>query len=385
MYLPQFGPNKEAPHLRAEDQCKVAEEVTHVLVGEASDGGSPSEASDSDISDMSEGTLETEFQKLLASDKLKFNQFYLYHYQVQKQEKTSGMLHQRVRHQIHSEIIPKLPEVIATEEMWYIEVEQDEVQIETVINPDGKEVHCILPILMKEEPDHQHTTHEPSKKPPGMPDLPPRATVSTLLHERDVKSYDEEATDSEDYLPNDENLPSEEDNSATESMEEEMVHVDIKAFDTALNEVTTGLEMAALGYHNLHALLPQLPIHEVPKVLESMPLIYTEPMPNVLINILKDISPEKVLDHAIAGEVKTKSSHHLRMKYSLQRAQTEKVLHGMASKGGSFYSKLFQLKPLCIPAHLSFWSFSGPPTTPKAKYPIKAMMTQPTFKKLYKC
>ena len=96
MYLHQLGPNEEAPDPRAEDECKVAEEVTHVLAGEASDGGSPSKASDSDLSDMSEGTLETEFQKLSASDKLKFNQFYLYHYQVQKQEKTSGMLHQRV-------------------------------------------------------------------------------------------------------------------------------------------------------------------------------------------------------------------------------------------------------------------------------------------------
>ena len=289
---------------------------------------------------MSEGTLETSFQKLSASDKLKFNQFYLYHYQVQKQEKTSGMLHQRVCHQICSEMIPKLPEVIVIEEMQHIEVEQDEVQIETVIDPDGKEVHCILPILMKEEPDCQHTTHEPTKKPPGMPDLLLGAAVSTLLHEGDVKSYDEEATDSEDYLPDGENLPSKEDSSTAESMKEETVHVNTKVFDTALNEVATGLEMAALGYHNLHALLPQLPIHEVPKVLESTPLIYTEPMPNALINILKDISPEKVLYHAIAREAKTTSSHQLRMTYGLQRVQTEKVLCGMASKGGSFYSKL---------------------------------------------
>ena len=50
VYLPQLGPNEEAPCLRAEDECKVAGDVTHVLVGEASDGGSPNEFSDSDIS-----------------------------------------------------------------------------------------------------------------------------------------------------------------------------------------------------------------------------------------------------------------------------------------------------------------------------------------------
>ena len=167
------------------------------------------------------------------------------------------------------------------------------MQIETVANNDGKEVCHIIPILVKEEPDHQHTTHEPTKKPPGIPDLLPGAAVSTLLCEGEVESYDKEATDSEDYLPDDENLPSEGDSSAAKSMEEEMVHVDVEAFDTALYEVATGLEMAALGYHNLCALLPQLPVHEVPKVLESMPLIYTEPMPNALINILKDIGLRK--------------------------------------------------------------------------------------------
>ena len=152
-----------------------------------------------------------------------------------------------------------------------------------------------------------------------------------LLHEGEVESHDEEATDSEDYLPNDENLPSEKDSSAAKSMEEETVHVNTKAFDT---------EMATLGYHNLLALLPQLPVHEVPKVQESTPLIYTGPMPNAQINILKDIIPKKVLDHVIAREAKTTRSHQLRMKYGLQRAWTEKVLHSMAIKGGSFYSKL---------------------------------------------
>ena len=98
--------------------------------------------------------------------------------------------------------------------------------------------------------------------------------------------------------------------------------------------------MVALGYTNLQALLPQLPVHEVPKVLESMPLVYTDPMPYTLIKALEDIGPEKVLDHIIAGELKTTSSQQIQSKYGLTRARTERVLLGTTSKGGSFYSKL---------------------------------------------
>ena len=71
-YLPQMGYGEEATHLRVDDEGQVTEVVTHVLVGEASNGGTPSK-SDSNISDMSVGTLEQEFQKLSVADKLKYN------------------------------------------------------------------------------------------------------------------------------------------------------------------------------------------------------------------------------------------------------------------------------------------------------------------------
>ena len=73
-YLPQIEPGKEATRLWVDDEDQVAEAVTHILIGEASNGSTPSEL-DSDISDMSDGTLEQEFQKLSAADKLKYNHF----------------------------------------------------------------------------------------------------------------------------------------------------------------------------------------------------------------------------------------------------------------------------------------------------------------------
>ena len=295
---------------------------------------------ESDIIDLSDDTLDHEFQKLSAAEKIKYNQFYLFHYQQQQQEKLSGMMHHKVQCQIRSKMIPKLPEPVAVEEMKWAEVEEDQVQVEEVVDAEDNEVRRIIPIFVKEEPDCKHTVHEPAHLPPGMPELPTDATVSTLLNDEELQFYNKEATDSEECLPDDAVLPEEAESSAAESMEDDIMQVDAGAFDAALNEIFTGLEMAALGYTNLWALLPQLPVHEVPKVLESTPPVYTDPMPHPLIEALRDIGPEKVLDHIIAGESKTTSSHQICLKYRLTRARTGRVLMGTMSKGSNFYSKL---------------------------------------------
>ena len=81
--VPSLGPEEEGPRLTADDEKQVAVKVTHVLTGENSDGGSPSKDTESDFSDLSDDTLEHEFQKLSAAKKIKYNQFYLFHYQQQ--------------------------------------------------------------------------------------------------------------------------------------------------------------------------------------------------------------------------------------------------------------------------------------------------------------
>ena len=102
-------------------------------MGEASNGSTPSEF-DSDISDMSDRTLEWEFQKLSVADKLKYNQLYLFHYQSQQADKTCGLIHQRLRHQVRSKMTPKMPKVIAIEEMKEVKVECNVVQVEMVVD-----------------------------------------------------------------------------------------------------------------------------------------------------------------------------------------------------------------------------------------------------------
>ena len=232
----------------------------------------------------------------------------MFHYQSQRADKTCGLIHQRLRHQVRSEMMPKMPKVVAIEEIKEVKVECNVVQVETMVDESRKEVHRILPILVKEEPDHQHTTWAPATKTLGMPELPPGADVKELLQTEDLESYDEEATDLEGYLPDNLATPKKEDSSTAESMEEEILPIDIKAFDVALKEIATGLEMAAIRYHHLRALLPQLLVHEIPQMVEAMPFVYTEPMPPSLISIPKEVGLERVLDYTIEGEAKTTSS-----------------------------------------------------------------------------
>ena len=105
-YVPSLVPEEEAPRLIVDNEKQIVEKVTHVLIGENSDGGSPSEDTESDFLDLSDDTLECEFQKLSVAEKIKYNQFYLFHYQQQQQEKLSGMMYHIVWCQIRSEMIP---------------------------------------------------------------------------------------------------------------------------------------------------------------------------------------------------------------------------------------------------------------------------------------
>ena len=89
---------------------------------------------------MSDRTLEWEFQKLPAADKLKYNQFYMFHYQSQQADKTCGLIHQGLRHQVRSEMTPKMPKVVAIGEMKEVEVEHNVVQVEMVVDELGNEV-----------------------------------------------------------------------------------------------------------------------------------------------------------------------------------------------------------------------------------------------------
>ena len=130
---------------------------------------------------MSDGKLEQEYQKLSPGDKIKYNQFYSFHLQMQRNERCSGMLYQAICHQVCSELYPTMPETVASEELATYEVNPDHVQAEKVIQRDEAVVKKILPILIKVEPNHEHTTKEPTIMTPYQPHLPTEAQPEELL------------------------------------------------------------------------------------------------------------------------------------------------------------------------------------------------------------
>ena len=92
-------------------------------------------------------------------------------------------------------------------------------------------------------------------------------------------------------LSDDKTQADETDSSAAESMVEELTKVVIHKFDPVLENISSGFKQATEGYDNLRALLPQLPVHEVPKLAETVPAIYTQPLPAPLISMLMEMGP----------------------------------------------------------------------------------------------
>ena len=70
-----------------------------------------------------------------------------------------------------------------------------------------------------------------------------------------------------------------------------------------LEDISSGLKQAAEGYDYLQALLPQLPVHEVPKLAETIPAIYTQPMPAPLISMLMEMGPKEVMYSVVRNKV----------------------------------------------------------------------------------
>ena len=110
-------------------------------------------------------------------------------------------------------------------------------------------------------------------------------------------SYSEEATDDTNYLSDDKTEGEETDSSAAESMVEELTKVDDQEFDQVLENIPSGLKQAAEGYDKLRTLLPQLPVPEVPKLVETGPTIYTQPMPVPLISMQTEMGPRGHVQH----------------------------------------------------------------------------------------
>ena len=236
------------------------------------------------IAELTEAELEEEFNKLSASDKIRYNQWVEFHEHYQKTHSIAGTSSQII-HYISDLNKPAIPVEIAKEELANVDVDDEQVQIIKMVDKDSKLVKKVKLILIKKELDREHATVIPFKKHPGEVSFTddervPFCTTSPV-------EYVEEVMDDEDYKDDDEVISIESDSSATGSMlDDDFETVNPLMFDASLVKITTGLKQAAEGFEELQALLPNIPVTEIPKLVEEVPLPYLTLMSKALVQAL---------------------------------------------------------------------------------------------------
>ena len=192
------------------------------------------------IAELTEEELEEEFNKLSASDKIRYNQWVEFHEQYQKMHSIAGTSSQIIHH-ISDLNKPAIPVEIAKEELANVDVDDEQVQIIKMVNKDGKLVKKVRPILIKTELDREHATIVSFEKHPGEVSFTndeqvPFCTTSPV-------EYVEEVTDNEDYKDDDEVISIESNSSAAESMlDDDFETVTPLMFNASLVKITTGLK-----------------------------------------------------------------------------------------------------------------------------------------------
>ena len=112
------------------------------------------------IEELTEEELEEEFNKLSASDKIKYNQWVEFHEAYQRTHGITGTSSQ-ICHYISDLNKPAIPPEVAKEELADVDIDEEQVQIVKMVDKDGKMVKKVKSILIKKELDREHATKIP--------------------------------------------------------------------------------------------------------------------------------------------------------------------------------------------------------------------------------
>ena len=134
--------------------------------------------------------------------------------------------------------------------------------------------------------------------------------------------------DDEDYKDDDEVISIESDSSAAVSMlDDDFETINPLLFNASLVKITTGLRQAAEGFKELQTLLLNIPVTEIPKLVEEVPLPYLTPMSKALVQALQSVGEERLIDLALREEYdKGASQVSLMIKYGITRNRLHKII-----------------------------------------------------------
>ena len=202
-----------------------------------------------------------------------------------------------------------------------MDIDPDQVQIECMIDKDGKEVKRVKPILIKKEITTDYATQVPFELGPG-------EDIFLFTDEEHVPYADhpyepkiEEETDDDDYVDDDILIEVDSNSSAALSiLDKNFENTDPLKIDEALQQIIKGLHQAANGYEALKDLLPTIPVTDVAKIVQVAPTPYLQPMSKATIQALQTLREEDLINQACLAEFpKGVSQAALMRKYGIGR------------------------------------------------------------------
>ena len=156
--------------IRLDEEGKVVRMVNEegdpeiLKIMEAKDSkGNPEKESDPDFdyyTNLTEEEIAKEFQKLSPADKIRYNEWFDFHTTYQQNTGIGDTISQIVCG-ISNQNKLLIPDEIPKKEFEEVEFDLDQVQIERMVDKDGKEVKRVKPILIKKEINADYTTQVP--------------------------------------------------------------------------------------------------------------------------------------------------------------------------------------------------------------------------------
>ena len=286
----------------------------------------------SDVS-LSDEVLEEQFQALLASDKLRYNQWYAFHHEYQHRNNIAGTATQIIHH-ISNQNKLNIPPIITQTELADIEVDEDWME-----DRDGNVVKRVKPILIKKEISQEYASVLPFDN-----DDAPHVTDTERVPfcETTRGPYDKEVTDEEDYVSDDHPIEIDSYSSAALSMtDDEFEATNPQKVDNALQDIVEGLKKAANSFEELRSLVPSIPVTEIPKLLETVPLPYIQPLTKPMVQAIKILGEVKIVELAVQEEHKKVTMQvSIMSNYGLTCNQVYKAITGVPRPGGSQYEAM---------------------------------------------
>ena len=111
--------------------------------------------------------------------------------------------------------------------------------------------------------------------------------------------------------------------------------------DDALQDIIEGLKKAAGGFEELRSLVPSTPVTEIPKLLETVPLPFIQPLTKPMVQAIKSLGEAKMVELAAQEEHRKGTTQvSIMSNYELTRNQVYKAIMGVPRPGGSQYEAM---------------------------------------------